>query len=251
MSKVIILLNRLSENPTADEIDILDQVEAVEKSLNELGHFHQRELVDINLSTLIKKLSEEPDGVVFNLVESLNNNGGLVYFIPALIESLNYPLTGNPSDAMFLTTQKPLAKKLMASMGIPTPSWWQAVEFTDPDPGKGTWLSLPGRTPLLVSMMKMCLAGATGTYPNSSGPDGAIISLLRNLSREGSLIYRCLEDQAGRRSYRRQKLFFRTSLLASRPSWVMPRSGMRALLNIRIPYEHLNFPIPTRHCWKN
>jgi D-alanine-D-alanine ligase len=136
MSKVIILLNRLSENPTADEIDILDQVEAVEKSLDELGHFHQRELVDANLSTLVKKLSEEPDGIAFNLVESLNNNGGLVYFIPALVESLNYPLTGNPSDAMFLTTQKPLAKKLMTSMGIPTPSWWQAAEFTDPDPGK-------------------------------------------------------------------------------------------------------------------
>jgi len=85
---------------------------------------------------LISKLKSEPDGIAFNLVESLNNNGGLVYFIPALVESLNYPLTGNPSDAMFLTTQKPLAKNLMQGMGIPTPRWWTAKNSIDLDPGK-------------------------------------------------------------------------------------------------------------------
>lgn len=134
MSEIIILMNRLSDMPTADEIDIIDQVVAVEKSLDELGLTHERELVDTNLSTLIQKLHDNPGGIAFNLVESLNNNGGLVYFIPALVESLNYPLTGNPSDAMFLTTQKPLAKKMMLSMNIPTPQWWQATDGLNLDP---------------------------------------------------------------------------------------------------------------------
>jgi D-alanine-D-alanine ligase len=136
MSKIIILINRLSNQPTADEIDVIDQVEAVEKSLGELGLVHEREFVDANLNSLISKLTSEPDGIAFNLVESLNNNGGLVYFIPALVESLNYPLTGNPSDAMFLTTQKPLAKKLMLGMGIPTPQWWTAKETFNLDPAR-------------------------------------------------------------------------------------------------------------------
>jgi len=121
MTKILILINRLSDQPTADESDVIDQVEAVEKSLSELGFDHEREFVDSNLNTLINKLISEPDGIAFNLVESLNNSGGLVYFIPALLESMNYPMTGNPSDAMFLTTQKPLAKKLMQLAGIPTP----------------------------------------------------------------------------------------------------------------------------------
>ena len=136
MSKIIILINRLSDQPTADEIDVIDQVEAVEKSLDELNLIHEREFVDTNLNSLINKLLDEPNGIAFNLVESLNNNGGLVYFIPALVESLNYPLTGNPSDAMFLTTQKPLAKKLMQGRGIPTPNWWSAKETFIPDPDK-------------------------------------------------------------------------------------------------------------------
>jgi D-alanine-D-alanine ligase len=136
MRKIIILINRLSDRPSADEIDVIDQVEAVERSLDELSLWHEREFVDCNLSSLVKKLISEPDGIAFNLVESLNNNSGLVYFIPALVESLNYPLTGNPSDAMFLTTQKPLAKKLMQGMGIPTPQWWTAKEAISLVPGR-------------------------------------------------------------------------------------------------------------------
>lgn len=144
MSKIIILINRLSDQPTVDEIDVIDQVEAVEKSLDELGLIHEREFVDSNLNSLINKLLSEPDGIAFNLVESLNNSGGLVYFIPALVESMNYPLTGNPSDAMFLTTQKPVAKKVMKGMGIPTPQWWNATDLIDLDPGK-TYIVKPSR----------------------------------------------------------------------------------------------------------
>ena len=128
MGKIIILINRLSDKPTVDEIDVIDQVEAVEKGLDELNLVHERVFIDSNLQSLIDKLHSEPDAIAFNLVESLNNSGGLVYFIPALLESLNYPMTGNPSDAMFLTTQKPLAKKLMLSAGIPTPQWWSAKD---------------------------------------------------------------------------------------------------------------------------
>ncbi len=136
MKNVIILINKLSDQPTVDELDVIDQVEAVEAGLDELGYRHERFFVDSNLQTLIDKLNSEPDAVAFNLVESLNNNAGLVYFIPALLESLNYPMTGNPSDAMFLTTQKPLAKQLMQQLGIPTPEWWLATDSINLDPGK-------------------------------------------------------------------------------------------------------------------
>lgn len=136
MSKIIILINRIPDQPSADEMDVIDQAEAVEKSLDELGHIHEREFVDANLNSLVNKLKSEPDSLAFNLVESVNNNAGLVYFIPALLESLNYPFTGNPSDAMFLTTQKPLAKKLMRGNGIPTPEWWNAGDDMHLDPGK-------------------------------------------------------------------------------------------------------------------
>jgi len=134
MTNIYILINRLSEQPTVDELDVLDQVTTVEKALDELGLAHERTWVDLNLQQLVDQLKGAPEGIAFNLVEGLNNNGSLVYFIPALLESLNYPVTGNPSDALFLTTQKPLAKKRMQSMGIPTPRWWAADNPFVPDP---------------------------------------------------------------------------------------------------------------------
>lgn len=170
MNKVIILINRLSDQPTIDELDVIDQVEAVEKGLDELGFVHEREFVDSNLSTLIGKLKSEPEGVAFNLVESLNGSGGLVHFIPALLESLNYPMTGNPSDAMFLTTQKPLSKLLMEQLGIPTPRWWPAAAPFQPDPLK-KYIVKPSREDASVGINEENVF---------TGSDSGILEIFRN-----------------------------------------------------------------------
>ncbi len=142
--KVIILINKLSETPTPDELDVIDQVEAVEKSLDELGLQHDREFIDLDLGPLVKRMQSEPDAIAFNLVESLNNNGGLVYFVPALLESIQVPFTGNPSDALFLTTQKPLAKKILTGQGIPTPQWFGPDDAQKLDPAR-TYMVKPSR----------------------------------------------------------------------------------------------------------
>jgi D-alanine-D-alanine ligase len=170
MKKVIILINRLSDQPSIDELDVIDQVEAVEKGLDELGLIHEREFVDSNLGTLIAKLKSEPDGVAFNLVESLNDSGGLVHFIPALLESMNYPMTGNPSDAMFLTTQKPLSKLLMEQLGIPTPRWWPATAPFQPDPLK-KYIVKPSREDASVGINEENVF---------NGSDTGILGIFRN-----------------------------------------------------------------------
>ena len=143
-TRVLLLINRLSENPTPDELDVLDEAQAVEDSLDELNIPHERFFIDLDLDTLVRRLEPDPGRIVFNLVESLNGNGGLVYFIPALLESLNIPFTGNPSDALFLTTQKPLAKSIMSHHGIQTPGWFDAKDAFKPDLQK-TYIVKPSR----------------------------------------------------------------------------------------------------------
>lgn len=142
--KVVILINRLSQQPTPDEIDVLDQVVAVEGALEEAGISHEREFIDLNLDQFVDQIKQGQGIVAFNLVESLNNDGGLVYFVPALLESLKIPFTGNPSDALFLTTHKPLAKKFMAMNGIPTPGWWNAWDDFVPDKNR-QYMAKPSR----------------------------------------------------------------------------------------------------------
>src|SRR5262249_29685337 len=60
---------------------------------------------------------------VFNLVESVEGLGRLIHLAPALYESLGLPYTGAGSEAMHLTSNKPLAKRLLAAAGIATPEW--------------------------------------------------------------------------------------------------------------------------------
>jgi D-alanine-D-alanine ligase len=63
--------------------------------------------------------------VVFNLVESLDGSDRLIPLVPALLERMGQPFTGAPADALFLATNKPLAKSWLRAHGLPTPDWWR------------------------------------------------------------------------------------------------------------------------------
>lgn len=136
LKKAIILYNQLTENAGPDEADVIDQVNLVREKLNELKidveelQFSNRlDLVEIAL------LKSKPD-FVFNLVESVNNKGSLIYFAPALLNSLNIPFTGGTVEAIFITTSKPLAKEKMERSGIPTSPWFFPNCIPKLDPNK-------------------------------------------------------------------------------------------------------------------
>lgn len=59
--------------------------------------------------------------IVFNLVESLHNSGRLIHVIPSLLDYMQVPYTGSSADAIYTTSNKLLAKKIMRGYGIPTP----------------------------------------------------------------------------------------------------------------------------------
>jgi len=59
---------------------------------------------------------------VFNLVESINNKGRFIYFVPALLEELKIPFTGVSQDAMYQTSNKILSKTMFDLYNIPSPT---------------------------------------------------------------------------------------------------------------------------------
>ncbi len=70
----------------ADELDVLDQVDYIEKNLMEIGIRTYRKGITSDFMNEIASLAAEKPDFVFNLVESINNKGELCYFIPALAE---------------------------------------------------------------------------------------------------------------------------------------------------------------------
>lgn len=119
--KCCILYNQPRENALPDELDVLDQVEFIEKNLNELGIETYRKGITTDFMNEIAALAENKPDFVFNLVESINNKGELCYFVPALLNMHNIPYSGNPVEAMFITTSKALTSKTLKKAGINNP----------------------------------------------------------------------------------------------------------------------------------
>jgi D-alanine-D-alanine ligase len=122
-NKVVILYNKLSENPQADELDVLTQVNLVAETLQELGYVTSEVQFSFKIDEAIQQLKKIAPAFVFNLVESIDNKGELCYIGPAILEYLHIPYSGVHLDGMFITTNKVLTKDVLKVHGIPTAEW--------------------------------------------------------------------------------------------------------------------------------
>lgn len=130
-----ILYNQPRENALPDELDVLDQVEYVEKNLRELKIETYRKGITLNFMSEVAGLADEKPDFVFNLVESINNKGELCYFVPALLNMHSIPYSGNPVEAMFITTSKSLTSKTLKKAGINNPGGYSPSQWNQLIPG--------------------------------------------------------------------------------------------------------------------
>lgn len=122
--KVVILYGEVAQGAGADEQDALVQAEAISHALRKLGH--QVETLSISLDTdkFLKTIPNIAPDKVFNIVESLEGQGRLIHTAPALLDSLRIPYTGCPTEAIYTTSNKLLAKERLHRADIPTPTWF-------------------------------------------------------------------------------------------------------------------------------
>jgi D-alanine-D-alanine ligase len=121
--KVLILHNAVADAALPDDADVLMQVEAVGGALDGLGHGSTVLACDLDLAEAARQVRAAAPDLVFNLVESLGGYGRLVHVAPALLEAMGVPFTGSSAEAIFVTSCKPLAKRILSAAGLPTPAW--------------------------------------------------------------------------------------------------------------------------------
>jgi D-alanine-D-alanine ligase len=144
--KVAILHGWVAAEASADERDVLVQVEAVGAALLRLGHDPVPVPLSIDLQGAVERLQSICPDLVFNLVEAVQGRGQLIHLAPALLDYLQLPHTGASTEALFLTSNKILAKKQLAAANIATPPWVTGADATRgetafPTPGiiKSIW----------------------------------------------------------------------------------------------------------------
>ena len=121
--RVAVVHNGLSEESHPDDRDVLVQAEAVRGALERLGHSVTRMACDLNLEAARQQLFSLKPDLVFNLVESLAGAGRLISLFPGLLDALGLPYSGCATEAVFMTSNKLVAKSFLKAAGLPTPPW--------------------------------------------------------------------------------------------------------------------------------
>jgi D-alanine-D-alanine ligase len=136
MRRCCIIYNEPGETALADELDVLDQVEHIEKHLKDLGISVYRKGITVRFMSEIADLVNEKPDFVFNLVESINNKGELIYFVPALLNLNSIPYSGNSLEAIFLTSNKTICSRMMKNAGINNPGSYLPSQYKLLKPGR-------------------------------------------------------------------------------------------------------------------
>jgi D-alanine-D-alanine ligase len=141
LGAVILLHGTVPADAPPDEQDTLVQVEAVRGAFRRRGIAPEPLAATLNLESLRTALRSRAPALVFNLVESLAGSGRLIHLVPSLLEELDLPFTGAPAPALFLSTNKLLAKRLLALHDLPTPPWVEAgAAPLAARPRAGSWI---------------------------------------------------------------------------------------------------------------
>ena len=143
MEKIVILHTDVAPDAGSDEQDTILQAQTIAEAITSLGHEPVMLPFAMDLNATISKLRALKPDVVFNLVESLGGKGSMIYFSTALLDFLRLPYTGCRTDAMYLTSNKPLTKKLLHASGIPTPPWITTDGIATGLAPSGTYLMKP------------------------------------------------------------------------------------------------------------
>jgi len=131
MVKVAILYGEVSPDAGIDEQDVLIQRDTIAEVLVRVGYEPIPVPMSLNLKKTASALRRLQPQFVFNLVESLEGNGQFIHVAPTLLEYLKLPYTGSRKDAVYLTSNKLLAKQTLKAAGILTPNWLTLQEVSN------------------------------------------------------------------------------------------------------------------------
>lgn len=135
---LLLLHQAIAADARSDELDTLKQAEQIAAAISQLGWQLQMLSTNLNLENTAAQIKKQQPDCVFNLVESLAGQGKLIHSIPALLSQLAIPYTGVSADAMYLSSHKRLAKKVMQYHHIDSA---ESFDLHGPLPAsKGPWI---------------------------------------------------------------------------------------------------------------
>ncbi len=121
--RAVILYGAVAPDAPADEQDVLEEVGGIAGVLTRPGFSQVAVPVTLDLKKAAASVVKHKPTFVFNLGESIEGSGRFIHMVPSLLDYLGVPYTGAPTEGMFLSSNKLIAKEVMAANGLGTISW--------------------------------------------------------------------------------------------------------------------------------
>ena len=121
--RVAFLYNEPSEDPAhiAEEEDAIHS--PVVAALRRLGHAVTPIACTLDLAAVRRRLERAKPDVVFNRVESLGGSDAMMAAVTLVLDVLQIPYTGCPTQALVVAANKLAVKQRLVRAGLPTPAW--------------------------------------------------------------------------------------------------------------------------------
>jgi D-alanine-D-alanine ligase len=127
--KVAVLHSEVLAGRCKDEDDVLVQAEVVARALSNLGYAPVLMPFSADIGAMAGKLRGFAPAFVFNLVETVEGAGRLIYLAPGVLDLVGMSYTGARTDAVFLTSNKIVAKQFLAASGVRTAPWLSEADL--------------------------------------------------------------------------------------------------------------------------
>ena len=105
-------------------VDVMVQVDAIERALVELGHIPVRIPFTRDLGTALARINVAHPQLVLNLCETVDEDPLLAGHPAAVLELLGLPFSGSSALALLISTDKVTVKYLLRGAGLPTPPFF-------------------------------------------------------------------------------------------------------------------------------
>ena len=112
------------------EVGVVEEMDDIKAALTSLGYKPTTFNVDSDIFRLIEYLREERPDLMFNLVESVENESVQEMNVAGLYELLKIPYTGAGPLALGIALNKPRVKEILSYHGIRTPKF-QVFRISD------------------------------------------------------------------------------------------------------------------------
>jgi D-alanine-D-alanine ligase len=105
------------------EVGVVEEMDDIKAALTSLGYKPATFNVDSDVPRLIEYLRQERPDLIFNLVESVENEAAQEMNVAGLYELLKIPYTGASAVALGLALNKPRVKEILSYHGIKSPKF--------------------------------------------------------------------------------------------------------------------------------